>query len=54
MRSELPLDPAADSVFHNAIGLVPTDNEGSPDPLTVFWEVEPGTECVRSLLGLQP
>ena len=54
MLSELPPDPAGDLVVHHAVGLVPTDNEGSPDPLTVFWEVEPGTEYVRSLLGLQP
>lgn len=29
---------------HNAVRLVPVDDKGSPEPLTVFWEVEPGTE----------
>ena len=29
---------------HHAVELVPIDAEGSPDSLTVFWEVEPGTE----------
>ena len=31
-------------VQHNAVRLVPVDDKGSPEPLTVFWEVEPGTE----------
>ncbi len=29
---------------HHAVGLVPVDDKGSPDPLTVYWEVEPGTK----------
>ena len=29
---------------HHAVRLVPVDDKGSPDPLTVFWELEPGTE----------
>lgn len=29
---------------HNAVRLVPVDDKGSPDPLTVYWELEPGTE----------
>lgn len=29
---------------HHAIKLVPIDDKGGPDPLTVYWEVEPGTE----------
>ena len=29
---------------HHAIKLVPIDDKGGSDPLTVYWEVEPGTE----------
>ena len=29
---------------HHAVGLVPIDDKGGPEPLTVYWEVEPGTE----------
>lgn len=29
---------------HHAMRLVPVDDKGSADPLTVFWELEPGTE----------
>lgn len=29
---------------HHAVRVVPVDDKGSPDPLTVFWELEPGTE----------
>ena len=30
--------------IHHAVGLVPIDDKGGPEPLTVYWEVEPGTE----------
>src|SRR5687768_7184462 len=45
-RSSLAPDPltAAGSVIHHSVRLVPVDDKGSPAPLTVFWEVEPGTE----------
>ncbi|MCY3785512.1 MAG: DISARM system SNF2-like helicase DrmD [bacterium] len=43
VASALPPDPG-DPVAHHAVELVPIDAEGSPDSLTVFWEVEPGTE----------
>ena len=43
VRSETPPD-SGDPVVHHAVELVPIDAEGSPDSLTVFWEVEPGTE----------
>ena len=29
---------------HHLVGLVPIDDKGSPAPLSVFWEIEPGTE----------
>ena len=29
---------------HHLVRLVPIDDKGGPDPLTVFWETEPGTE----------
>ncbi len=29
---------------HHAVRLVPVDDKGSADSLTVFWELEPGTE----------
>ncbi|WP_420435491.1 DISARM system SNF2-like helicase DrmD [Candidatus Poriferisocius sp.] len=32
------------SATHHAVRLVPVDDRGGPDPLTVFWELEPGTE----------
>ena len=54
VRSKLPPDPAGDPVVQYAVGLIPTDNGGSPDPLTVLSEIEPGTEDVRSLLGFRP
>jgi hypothetical protein len=45
-RSTLPPDAmtAAGSAVHHAVRLVPIDDKGSPAPLTVFWEMEPGTE----------
>ena len=43
VASELPPDPT-DPVVHHAVELAPIDAERSPDSLTVFWEVEPGTE----------
>ena len=35
---------SAGSVVHHRVDLVPIDDKGSPAPLTVFWETEPGTE----------
>ncbi len=29
---------------HHLVRLVPIDNKGSPSPLSIFWETEPGTE----------
>lgn len=41
----LPTTGNGDSAAaHNAVRLVPVDDKGSPDPLTVYWELEPGTE----------
>lgn len=41
----LPTTGNGDSTTaHNAVRLVPVDDKGSPDPLTVYWELEPGTE----------
>jgi ERCC4-related helicase len=34
----------AGSIVHHRVDLVPIDDKGSPAPLTVFWETEPGTE----------
>lgn len=34
----------AGSITHHRVDLVPIDDKGSPAPLKVFWEVEPGTE----------
>lgn len=44
--SALPPDPlsVAGSVQHHRVNLVPIDDKGSPEPLAVFWETEPGTE----------
>lgn len=45
-RSSLPLDPmsTSGSTQHHLIRLVPIDDKGSAEPLSVFWETEPGTE----------
>lgn len=45
-RSSRPLDPASSNGWtrHHLVGLVPIDDKGSPSPLSVFWETEPGTE----------
>ena len=51
--STLPADPlsAAGSIQHHLVRLVPIDDKGSSEPLTVFWETEPGTE-IRPQAGL--
>ena len=37
----LPTTGNGDSTTaHNAVRLVPVDDKGSPDPLTVYWELE--------------
>ena len=38
------MDNGGGSMTHNAVRLVPMDDKGSPDPLTVYWELEPGTD----------
>lgn len=45
-RSSLPPDAlsSAGSIQHHRVKLVPIDDKGSAEPLTVFWETEPGTE----------
>ena len=45
-RSSRPPDPMSSNGLtrHHLVRLVPIDDKGSPDPLSVFWETEPGTE----------
>ena len=45
-QSSRPLDPVSSNGWtrHHLVGLVPIDDKGSPAPLSVFWETEPGTE----------
>ena len=45
-QSKRPLDPMSSNGLtrHHLVHLVPIDDKGSPDPLSVFWETEPGTE----------
>ncbi|MDE0268961.1 MAG: DISARM system SNF2-like helicase DrmD [Acidimicrobiaceae bacterium] len=45
-RSSRPDDPMSPNGWtrHYLVGLVPIDDKGSPSPLSVFWETEPGTE----------
>ena len=43
-RPRTTTDNGGDSTAHNAVRLVPVDDRGNSDPLTVFWELEPGTE----------
>ena len=45
-RSSRRLDPASSNGWtrYHLVGLVPIDDKGSPSPLSVFWETEPGTE----------
>lgn len=43
-RSTLAADLVAGGSSHHRVDLVPIDDKGSPAPLTVFWEAEPGTE----------
>ena len=44
--SSRPADPISSNgqTRHHLVGLVPIDDKGSPAPLSVFWETEPGTE----------
>ena len=44
--SSLPIDAtsSAGSIQHHRVHLVPVDDKGTPEPLSVFWETEPGTE----------
>ena len=44
--SSRPPDPMSSNGLtrHHLVRLVPIDDKGSPDPLSVFWETEPGTE----------
>ena len=45
-QSSRPADPISPNgqTRHHLVGLVPIDDKGSPSPLSVFWETEPGTE----------
>ena len=45
-RSSRPVDPMSSNGWtrHHLVALVPIDDKGSPSPLSVFWETEPGTE----------
>ena len=45
-RSSLPPDAlsSSGSIQHHRVNLVPIDDKGNPEPLSVFWETEPGTE----------
>ena len=45
-RSSLSVDPMSSSGWtrHHLVCLVPIDDKGGSSPLSVFWEVEPGTE----------
>ena len=45
-KSSLPPDAlsSAGSIQHHRVNLVPIDDKGSAEPLSVFWETEPGTE----------
>ena len=45
-RSSRPVDPMSSNGWtrHHLVTLVPIDDKGSPSPLSVFWETEPGTE----------
>ena len=45
-RSSSPLDVTSSNGWtrHHLVRLVPIDDKGSPLPLSVFWEIEPGTE----------
>ena len=45
-QSSRPLDPVSSNGWtrHHLVSLVPIDDKGSPAPLSVFWETEPGTE----------
>ena len=61
-ESTRPADPLSSNGWtrHHLVGLVPIDDKGSPEPLSVFWEIEPGTEiCPQSQMpdlcgGLDP
>ena len=45
-ESTRPADPLSSNGWtrHHLVRLVPIDDKGSPEPLSVFWETEPGTE----------
>ena len=45
-QSSRPVDPMSSNGWtrHHLVALVPIDDKGSPSPLSVFWETEPGTE----------
>ena len=45
-QSSRPVDPTSSNGWtrHHLVTLVPIDDKGSPAPLSVFWETEPGTE----------
>ena len=45
-QSSRPVDPMSSNGWtrHHLVTLVPIDDKGSPSPLSVFWETEPGTE----------
>ena len=45
-QSSRPLDPMSPNGLtqHHLVSLVPIDDKGSAEPLSVFWETEPGTE----------
>ena len=45
-QSSRPVDPMSSNGWtrHHLVSLVPIDDKGSPAPLSVFWETEPGTE----------
>ncbi len=45
-QSSRPVDPMSSNGWtrHHLVTLVPIDDKGSPAPLSVFWETEPGTE----------
>ena len=52
-RSARALDPMNSNGLtqHHLVSLVPIDDKGSSEPLSVFWETEPGTE-IRPQAGL--
>ena len=45
-RSSSPLDVTSSNGWtrHHLVRLIPIDDKGSLSPLSVFWEIEPGTE----------